>query len=232
MRRDKERALKFRLQGMSYAEIQQFLGVPKGTLSGWFGDLVLSDSAQKRLRQRMHDGSMRGLLKKNKLQRHKAEQLSRTLRSTAMCQVKKLDSQGLFLVGVSLYWAEGYKLPVVRNGRALTSHPVSLTNSDPRLVRIFVRFLREVCKVPDQKLHISMRLYEHMNEKRTQEHWMKVVRLPAVNFRKTYYGVSKSSLSKRPYTRLPYGTVQVRVNDTKLFHTIMGWIEGLAQQIP
>lgn len=230
MRQDKEKAFSLRLRGKSYTEIQRSLDIPKSTLSGWFAELTLSDAAQTRLQRRVREGSMRGLLKKNKLQRHRAEQLSKKIRSDALRQVPKFDTQGLFLLGVAFYWAEGYKLPIIRGGRVRTSHPVSLTNSDPGLIRIFMRFLREVCTVDDERIHVSMRLYEHMNEKKTREYWMRVVKLPVANFQRTYYGVSKSSLHRRPYTRLPYGTIQVRVNDTKLFHKIMGWIEGIKQQ--
>ena len=45
-------------------------------------------------------------------------------------------------------------------------------------------------------------------------------------FGKSYYGVSKSSQGKKPFNILPYGTIQIRVNNTELFHRIMGWIDG------
>ena len=42
MRLDKNQALKLRLLGKSYNEINKALGVPKATLSDWFADLQLS----------------------------------------------------------------------------------------------------------------------------------------------------------------------------------------------
>jgi len=43
----------------------------------------------------------------------------------------------------------------------------------------------------------------------------------------TTYLVSISSKRKRPFNRLPYGTVQIRINNTQKFHHIMGWIEWM-----
>ena len=60
--------------------------------------------------------------------------------------------------------------------------------------------------------------------------WQKITGLPEKNFGKIYYGISKSSQGKRPFTRLPYGTILIRVNSTNLFHRIMGWIEGLSEK--
>ena len=51
----------------------------------------------------------------------------------------------------------------------------------------------------------------------------------ATNFHKTYYGVSKSSLGKRPFNQLPHGVIQIVVADTILFHRIMGYIEGIKE---
>jgi hypothetical protein len=231
MRRDKENALQLRLKGKSYTEIQTMLGVPKGTLSGWFSNLALSDEAKARIKKRLREGSMRGLLQRNKLQSHVAAQHARAIRQDARRQIPQLDHQNVFLAGIALYWAEGYKLPITRNGKTRTFHPVSLTNADPQLVKMFMKFLREVCQVADEKIIISVRLYQHLNEEHTIQYWSRVTGLSRGNFRKSYYGISRSSLHKRPYTRLPYGTVQIRVNDTKLFHRIMGWIEGLAQHV-
>ena len=34
-------------------------------------------------------------------------------------------------------------------------------------------------------------------------------------------------MGKRPFNRLPFGVIQVRISNTNLFHKIMGWIEGV-----
>ena len=230
MQKNKSQAFKLRLQGRSYNEINQLLGISKSTLSSWFTGLELSQEAQKRIRQRVYHGTLKGLVKKNKNQTHLAIQRMRSIRAEAQRQVKLKTRNELLLIGVALYWAEGYKRLAVRNGRQLTHHPVALTNSDPKLVAIFLSFLREICLVPDEKIHADIRIYEHMNENELLKFWRQVTGIPQQNFGKTYYGISKSSLGKRPFNRLPYGTIAIRINNTDLFHKIMGWIEGLSQQ--
>lgn len=230
MREDKNGAFKLRLSGRSYNEITKLLGIPKSTLSGWFRHLELSERARERIQRRVYAASLRGFLKRNKNQTHLAIQKMRSIRIESQRQIASLTQNELKFIGIALYWAEGYKRPIVRNGRELTHHPVTLTNSDPELVMIFLRFLREVCDVLDEKITADIRIYEHMNERELLNFWQKVTALPRENFRKIYYGVSKSSLGKRPFNRLPHGTIQVRVNNTNLFHKIMGWIEGLALQ--
>ena len=228
MRGDREQALKLRLSGKSYSEISKFLGVPKGTLSYWFSGLQLSDKAKERIRKRVAAGTLHGLVSRNKNQTHRAIQRARNARKNARGMIRNITRDDLRLIGSALYWAEGYKRIHIRGGREVTYHAVSLTNSDGDLIKIFLRFLREVCEVPNERIYVSVRIYEHMNEQKVLMFWQKITGLPMKNFRKSYYGVSKSSQGQRPFNRLPYGTAQIRVGNTELFHTIMGWIEGLA----
>lgn len=230
MRPDKTQALKMRLLGKSYNEINKSLGVPKATLSDWFTDLQLSDRARRRISARVYRGSVLGLIRRNKNQTRLALQRTRKIREEARHNIHRLTKYELLLAGATLYWAEGYKRPIIRRGHEVTDHPVSLTNSDPKLVLLFLRFLREICEIPDKDIHAEVRIYEHMNEHHVLNFWQKLLNLPLENFGKTYYGVSKSSLGKRPFTRLPYGTILIRVNRTALFHKIMGWIQGIANQ--
>lgn len=227
MRRDKNKALKLRLQGRSYNEMNKILGIPKATLSDWFRYLELPEKAKERIKNRVYEKSVLGLIKRNKLQTHIAEQRARKIRKTAKREIKKLSKKELLLIGASLYWAEGYKRPIVKNGKVRAYHPVSMTNSDPSLIKIFLRFLREVCVVPEEKITANLRIYEHQNENYLLEFWSKLTGIDYNRFEKFYYGVSKSSLGKRPFNILPYGTIQIRIHNSGLFHKIMGWIEGL-----
>jgi len=76
-----------------------------------------------------------------------------------------------------------------------------------------------------------MRLFKHLDEEATLRHWMKVTGLPRTQFRKPQYPVSRASQGKRPFNRLPYGTVQVIVMDTPLFYRIIGLIDGVKKHL-
>ena len=229
MRKDKNQALKLRLSGKSYTEISRILKVPKSTLSNWFTNLELSEKARNRIARRIYTGTLKGLVKRNKMQTHLAIKRTRKIKKEAKNEISKITSRELRLVGAALYWGEGYKRPIIRNGKERTHHVVSLTNSDPKLIALFLKFLREICEIPEHKITANIRSYEHLEEKSIVKFWQKITKLPKENFNKIYYGISKSSQNKKPFNRLPYGTISIRVNNTNLFHKIMGWIEGLTK---
>lgn len=217
-----------RMQGKSYTEISHGLGVAKSTLSGWFQHLEISEEARKKIQAKARNASLASLLNINKRQTQLAQQRMRIARLKAAKEIGKLTKQELLLVGISLYWAEGYKRPVFRNGKARTYHPISFTNSDPAMVKLFLRFLRQVCGVSDDRLIADLRIFEHQSEAQLIDHWSKITQIPFENFKKVYRTSNTVNQRKRSYNILPYGTLQIRVNDTALFHTIMGWIEGIS----
>ena len=141
MRKDRLSAFKLRLQGKSYNEIAKTLGVPKSTLSSWFMGLALPEDARNRLKKRVYEKSVIALIQRNKLRTHRAIQNASSIREKARREIEPLNSTTLKFIGIILYWAEGYKKPIVKNGKTKTHHPVTLTNSDPFLVKVFLRFL-------------------------------------------------------------------------------------------
>lgn len=228
MKEVRNEAFKLRLQGYSYNEINKALGVPKSTLSGWFSGLVLSKNAQKRLEKRKSIGSAT-LVKRNKLQTHKAWERVRLIKKEAKNEIEQSKGvhRDLLLIGAALYWGEGYKKLRVQNGRELPGHVLSLTNSDPDMARMFVQFLHHAMNVPLSDIRLSLRLYRHINEKNALKYWLNATGLPKECHKGTTYLVSIASKGKRPYNRLPHGTVEIRINDTRRFHRIMGWIEWM-----
>jgi hypothetical protein len=227
MRNDKQKSMRLRMQGRSYNEINKLLGVPKSTLSTWFMDMKLSEKAVSRLEKRVYKKSIEKLIQRNKLQTHLAVTRARNTRTSAQRDISSLSKKELMIAGIALYWAEGYKRPIVANGKIKTSHSVSLANSDAKLIRLYLRFLREICEVREEKICAEVRIYEHYNEAYLLDFWSKATDVPNERLKAIKYGVSRSSQGKRSFNILPYGTVQIRVNDTSLYHKIMGWIEGL-----
>lgn len=225
----RDRALRLRLAGKSYNEIRDTLGVPKSTLSNWFKNVVLSDTARTRLTSRMSLGSAM-LIKRNKMQTHKAEQRARETRAVAKEEIPTLTRRDLLITGAVLYWAEGYKRMKIKDGKELMNHTISFVNSDPVMIRIFVSFLSEVLEVSVSAIHLTMRLYPHINERDAHVYWKEATGLTNPHFQKTTNMVSSASKGKRPFNRLPYGTLQVAVYDTAKFHRLIGMIEGVKEK--
>ena len=227
MRKDNFKAYKLRMAGKSYNEISRLLKVPKSTLSTWFSTLEIPQEAKDRLKKRVYEKSVTALIERNKNQTILAEKRALEVRSRAIKEVGALSKRDIFIAGTALYWAEGHKRPIVRNGKARTFHPVSFTNSDPKLITLFMRFLRETCGVSDEKISIGLRIFERQDPAYLLDFWQKTARIPMSRFQKVIQSPSTSSRRIRPFNVLPFGTVQIRVGDTVLYHKIMGWIEGL-----
>ncbi len=231
MRSDKQVALRLRMEGNSYGEIQRILRVPKSTLSGWFSNLVLSDVLLNKINERTHQKSIQALIDRNKQQTIDAKIRKREINLKAASEIKFLSKRDLLVLGASLYWAEGYNRPIIKNGREVTHHSISLTNSDPILLVCFIKFLTEYCKVPRDKIKLSIRIFSHQNEKTVREYWQNYLNIIPKNVSSILVTLSRSSMGKRPFNRLPYGVAQLRVFDTKLFHRVMGYIDGLKRMV-
>lgn len=60
-------------------------------------------------------------------------------------KIKNLETdeeRALFHLGVGLYIGEGTK----------SRHRVSISNTDPQVIRAFLRFLRQICQVEEKKI--------------------------------------------------------------------------------
>ncbi|MDO8482595.1 MAG: helix-turn-helix domain-containing protein [bacterium] len=227
----RKRAIKLRLEGYSYNEISRKIGVAKSTLFSWLHDVVLPTEAMARLKLRVAQGTLNGLVKRNKMQTVLARERALNIKQQSSRDIKVLTKSDLCIIGAVLYWAEGYKRLKIMRGREVTNHMVSFTNSDPAIVAAFIAFLTRVLKVAQDRIVVTMRLFKHIDAELAIRYWMGVTNLPRTQFRKPAYPVSRSSQGKRPFNRLPYGTVQVIVSDTPLFYRVMGLIEGIKKRL-
>ena len=193
--------------------------------------MVLSDTAEARLKARVVRGTRHAFLKRNKMQTKHAEARAKLSQGEGKKRIKKLNNNDLLLIGAALYWAEGYKRLKIREGKERMDHKIGFVNADGQMIFIFIRFLQEVLKVPTDRIRVNMRLYPHINEAEALSYWMNVTRLPKQQFWKTTYPISSASKKIRPFNRLPWGTLQIEVCDTKKFHHILGLIEGVKAKL-
>lgn len=176
---DKEKAIILRRKGMSYSQIKQELGISKSTLSGWLSNMPLSEDRIKEL------GSlnpMRIERCRNTKRRHREERLSRVFEKVSK-DIGSFSKRELFLAGLFLYWGEGGK---TRNCTTV------LTNTNPRMVKFFVKWL-SLFGVKKDRLKIHLHLYSDMNIKRQIKYWSRLLNINDGQFRKPYIKKSKST---------------------------------------
>lgn len=227
MRRfEKQQAIKLRIQGKSYNEIRKILNIPsKGTLSYWFRDLKLPLSAITKLANKIKMANERGLFQYNR-DRTEAIQLENTKECNfGKMQIGKISKRELLLIGAALYWGEGQKSERVRNVCT-----VGLANSDPKLIGLYLRFVREVLEIDDRKIRPSILVHHNVNITQAKKFWSVITGLPMEQFNISFQ-ISRASKFKRPKRLLPYGTVDIRIHRRPLFHRVKGYISGLAANI-
>jgi hypothetical protein len=119
-----------------------------------------------------------------------------------------------------LYWAEGDK----------TRNSVRLTNSDPALIALFGRFLRECFGVPEENFRVNCYLFaDHVGRQReVEQFWLDVLGLPGACLRKSIVNSYSRASKRKRVNKLPYGTCKVVVHRTEIVQTIYGSIQEFA----
>lgn len=219
----RQRAFVLRLKGKSYGEIKRVLNIPKSTLSSWFKNCPLPSAAKKLLEQKRL-APRKQLMEFNRRRTQIIQAENKKILQAATNEIRKLSKYELLLLGAALYWAEGYKKQDKNR-----SPRVNIANSDPALISIFLRFLREIIKVPEERFKVSVRIYPNINPKLAINFWSKTTKIPQNRFHVTTQ-ISRASRGKRPQNSLPYGTLDLRVNSRQNFYQIKGWIDELIKQ--
>lgn len=220
---ERQEAIRLRLQGKSYNEIRRMIGVPsKGTISVWLRGIKLTAPARARLKEKMQRANERGLLRFNTERTTRIRQENTDAFNKGLGAIKAVNRRDILILGIAFYWGEGTK------NITTSKFSLSLANSDPALVAGYLRFLREILHVPEEKICGGIHLYDGTTEKAGKEYWANITKIPEHRFY-VVRQISKSSKGRRNPRLLPYGTVVIRVHDRKFYFEMMGMIKGLEQ---
>ncbi len=218
----KEQAVQMRLQGKSYNDILKALKLrSKGTLSFWLRGLQLTPEAKLRLRKNSEIASKRNLLTFNTARSKRIKEENKKEHDLGRARIGNLSHRELMLIGAALYWGEGTKSD--NNGKWPT---LAFANSDPLMVKVYLRFVRKIFNVQNIKIHGGIHLYPTTDIARAREYWAAITKLPPDRFYVTTM-VSRLSTGKRNPRLLPHGTLTLRVHNRKLFHHMRGMMRGL-----
>lgn len=221
MNKDKKLAIFLRRRGHSYSEINKKIGISKSTLSYWLKDISLPLGINNEILFRTKKNRARNITEYNRQRARLIWQKRETVKNEYSKQIDKLSAKELKLIGISLYWAEGDKK---------SKWTIMFCNADANLVKIMMRFFREICKIPENKFKPSIQIHDQQKSKIAEKYWSKVSRIPIKQFNKTVVQISSASKLKRPKNSLPHGTFRVYIFNARLVDKINGWIQGLAKQ--
>lgn len=217
----KIQARNLRKAGESIKVIAQKLNVSPGSVSIWCSDIRLSPEQIAQLEKRMYDptyGRRAEYLDKIKKE---TEARIMSLKEAGKALVGTIDTRDRFIAGVALYWAEGFK----------KDKQVGFANTDPRMVRVFINWLTEVCDVHRSNIRLRVTLnesYVHMIDP-IQIYWSEMLDFPLSSFQKP---IIQKVQWKKVYVNPEeyHGVLRVRVNNSlSLLRRILGCIDALSE---
>lgn len=174
MRKDKMSAITLRMQGKSYREIVKIAGIPKSTLFEWFHGENWSLKIKEKLRLQNEKRGAEALNYYRAKRKLSIEKEKRQARKEAGIQFKKLQKNPLFIAGIMLYWGEGDK--------SLKYNQVRLSNSDADLLKVYLSFLRTICKIPEEKIKAWILLYPDLDSGACLTFWRKNLKMSQSQF--------------------------------------------------
>ena len=222
MRSDKNSAIKLRKSGESYNQISVALNIPKSTLSYWLKDIVISQKAQEIIQSRVNSTSIAKLIERNKDQTRLAKERHDKIYELAKEEAKKFLSDSLFIVGLALYWGEGYK----QGAYGSKWKSIDFANSDPDMIEIMVLFFTKFLNLKRSDIKIQLMLHDPKDTDKAVNFWHQLTKIPKNNFIKTCHSISSASSNKQS-RKLKNGTIHLRINDVEKFFRLIGWIDGL-----
>lgn len=219
----KEQVIQLRKQGYSYNDIQKKFDIPKSTLSYWLRDIKISSSAQARIANNKYNKSTLKLIELNKKRSEIAENKYYQIVREGIEEFESLKKDPLFLSGVSLYWAEGYK----KGANGSKWKVVDFANSDERMIVLMMKFFRKFFAIKDDEFRLQLVVHPNVDIVKAVSRWASVTKLGKDQFIKTFSKQPISSKGIRSKESLPNGTIHIRIYDVNQFFRIIGWIEGL-----
>jgi len=215
-------AIKLRKQGLSYLDIRKTVPLAKSTLSKLLKNIKLSKKAKNIIESRTVGAQKLGAEARHD-QRVKREE---EIRKTAISQITSITKKELFLMGIMLYWAEGSK---AREGNI--SQQVAFDNSDPRMCKFYLKWLRVALKIKDEDIFFSVYINSIFKKRKkwVLGFWSKNMGVSLDRFNKISFTKTPFSKNNRRDARSDYrGLLRIRVaKSTDLNRKIAGWIEGI-----
>lgn len=123
----------------------------------------------------------------------------------------------LLIAALMLYMGEGTK-----NGPT-----VDFVNSDIRILRVFIKFLREICVVDERKIRIYLYCFSDQNPQELIDFWSEQLSVDQSQFTKPYIRTCYGKNTRR----MSHGVVHIRYNDKRLLEKILNLCEELSYKL-
>ena len=115
------------------------------------------------------------------------------------------EERFLYGLGIGLYWGEGNKA---------CKTAVRLGNTDPKLLKIFMKFLMTFFSIPRKDFHFGLQIFTDIDPEEALQYWMKTLHISRDQFYKPTVTISGSIGTYRKKSR--HGVLTVYYNNVKV----------------
>lgn len=215
----KEKVIKLRKKGYSYGYISEKFGLSKSTLSDWLKEIPFKPNQEVLNRVKMAQ------LKSAQFKQNKRIKEIGEMRNEALGEIGHLNKRDLLLLGIGLYWGEGSKC----------NEEVGVINSDPILVKLMIRWFKEICGLKTENFYVMLHLYPDSDIESSVAYWSKMTSISKEQFGKVQID-RRTNKAPRNNKKLPHGTIYVKVRSLgnkefgrRLHRHIIGWINAVSK---
>lgn len=223
VRKNNERikAIALRRRGFSYNEILKHVDVAKSTIALWLQDVGLSAKQKQNLTEKRLAAARKGAETKRQIRLANV----RKIYAEAAKDIDVLSKRELWLMGIMLYWAEGSKEKEWHPGSG-----VKFANSDPLMLKLFLKWLKETCSVDENEINFEIFIHENHKERIAvvRKFWAETLNIPVGKFKKVYWKTHKPKTDRKNTGNSYYGVLRMCVKaSSSLNRKIAGWIIGI-----
>ncbi|HEX4432572.1 MAG TPA: hypothetical protein VHZ96_25090 [Frankiaceae bacterium] len=211
----REKARSLRNLGLDYDEIAARLGVSKSSVSLWVRDLPTPQGLSLReVRERAAEGSRQYWAKERKVRAARRA----NERAAAAADIGELSDREIVIAGAIAYWCEGAKTkPYARGDRVI------FTNSDPRLILFFLRFLDAV-GISRSDLRFCLQIHETADVAGAQRFWIEATGSGDEQFLRPTLKRHNPKTTRKNVGDGYHGCLRIEVRrGTRLYGRIEGW---------
>ncbi|MCX6789138.1 MAG: hypothetical protein NTZ42_00805 [Candidatus Gribaldobacteria bacterium] len=128
-------------------------------------------------------------------------------------ELRSVDDLKLFHTAIGLYLGEGDKK---------SKHHVNIANTNPYILKIFLRFLREICGANECKISAALNIFNDVDLKKAISYWIGEVGIRREQLRTITVRESRGGSYKN---KSEYGTLSIYFSNIKLKKIIIDWCE-------
>lgn len=178
-----------RKKGLSYKQISDKFNIGKGSAYKYAKDVKLNKKAKKRIQKTIR----KGVEKAAKNRKRKRLNLLKKLKNEAEKNVKNrlsVDKELAKILCALLFWCEGNKTQL---------NMVRFTNSDPKMIKLFLYLLRKGFNIEESKFRCLIHLHEYHDEKEQIKYWSKITNVPEKQFHNSYEKPNTGKRKRKGY---------------------------------